>query len=168
MCPCYPYLLRTAVFKSCGWWRTGEERIDRLLARSMFHLHRERGVFRADLRAKIVVVPGDLLKPRCGLSAADEKRLVAEVDFVVHSAACIVFEEHIHNLLAQNLQARLIRSSLQAALCPSNAGTKVVHNSALVLLQLIYCTSCLSYLFADSKETSNFRARAPRGRPRRS
>lgn len=92
----------------------------------MFHLHRERGVFRADLRAKIVVMPGDLLKPRCGLSAADEKRLVAEVDFVVHSAACIVFEEHIHNLLAQNLQARLIRqqAALSCPVCPEQCGLK--------------------------------------------
>ncbi len=72
----------------------------------MFHLHRENGAFRADARAKIVVIAGDLLQPRCGLSAADEKRLTAEVDFVVHSAACIDFDEHIHALLAQNLQAR--------------------------------------------------------------
>ena len=78
--------------------------MDRLLARSLFHMHREKGVFRADLRAKVVVVAGDLLQARCGLSAADEQRLAAEVDYVVHSAACISFDEHIHNLLAQNLQ----------------------------------------------------------------
>ena len=80
--------------------------MDRLLARSLFHMHREKGVFRADLRAKIVVVAGDLLQARCGLSAADEQRLAAEVDYVVHSAACISFDEHIHNLLAQNLQVQ--------------------------------------------------------------
>ena len=95
---------RQAASEATGCARAGEARVDRLLARSLFHMHREKGMFRADLRAKIVVVPGDLLRPRCGLSAADEQRLAAEVDFVVHSAACISFDEHIHNMLAQNLQ----------------------------------------------------------------
>ena len=101
-----PQRWRLQAASSAGSTRAGEARVDRLLARSLFHMHREKGVFRADLRAKIVIVAGDLLQARCGLSAADEQRLAAEVDYIVHSAACISFDEHIHNLLAQNLQVR--------------------------------------------------------------
>ncbi|KAK9841845.1 hypothetical protein WJX81_007051, partial [Elliptochloris bilobata] len=124
---------------------SGDARIDRLLARSLFHMHREKGVFRPELREKIVVVPGDLLQPRCGLSAADEKRLSAEVDFVVHSAACISFDEHIHNLLAQNLQATKLVAELARGMARlgafvhvSTAYTNCDHPRRAVVQERVY------------------------------
>jgi thioester reductase-like protein len=47
-------------------------------------------------------VPADLQQPGLGLSEQDEKRLLEEVHFVIHSAASISFFEHVHTLLNQN------------------------------------------------------------------
>ena len=59
------------------------------------------------MRQKLVVVNGDLSQPGLGLSAVDRRRLMREVNFVVHSAASISFVEPVHTLLAQNYQVPL-------------------------------------------------------------
>ena len=53
-------------------------------------------------------VAADLHKAGLGLSAEDEARIVNEVQFVIHSAASISFFEHIHTLLEQNYEVRLL------------------------------------------------------------
>ena len=52
------------------------------------------------------MVPAELQHPGLGLSEQDEKRLVEEVQFVIHSAASISFFEHVHTLLDQNYEVR--------------------------------------------------------------
>jgi fatty acyl-CoA reductase len=82
--------------------------LEKLLQRSMWHLHREGGRVRPEVRAKIVVIPGDLLASSCGVSAPQRRRLAREVDYVIHCAASISFNEHIHSLLASNYEARAL------------------------------------------------------------
>jgi hypothetical protein len=85
--------------------RAGDERIDWLLHKKpLFHLHWKEGRVPEEVRAKIVVIPGDLHEPDLGLSPSDRARILSEVDFVVHSAASISFFEHIHTLLDQNYE----------------------------------------------------------------
>ncbi len=76
-----------------------------------------------DVRNKIVVVPGDLHKPRLGMSEADREHITEEVNFVVHSAASISFFEHIHTLLEQNYEVRMQ--------CPACSLTPVASPSCL-------------------------------------
>ena len=83
----------------------GEQRMERLLQRSMWHLHRQDGRMRPEVHAKICVVSGDLLQRDCGVSAPQRRRLAREVDYVIHCAASISFTEHIHTLLASNYEA---------------------------------------------------------------
>ena len=84
----------------------GEQRIEKLLRRSMWHLHWENGRVSAEVRAKLEVIPGDLLAEHCGISAPQRRRLAKEVDYVVHCAASISFTEHVHTLLAHNFEVR--------------------------------------------------------------
>jgi hypothetical protein len=84
---------------------SGEERIDRLLERPLFHLlHGPDVKVRPHLRRKLQVLRGDLQLPGCGLSVEHAEALSRDVDFVMHSAASISFQEHIHTLIAQNFQ----------------------------------------------------------------
>lgn len=53
------------------------------------------------------MVPADLQHPGLGLSEQDEKRLVEEVQFFIHSAASINFFEFVHTLLDQNYEVRM-------------------------------------------------------------
>ena len=45
---------------------------------------------------KLEVIPGDLAKPDCGISRQDQERLLPEVEYVIHAAASIQFDNHIH------------------------------------------------------------------------
>ena len=83
----------------------GQQRMERLLQRSMWHLHRQDGCMRPEVRAKIGVISGDLLQRDCGVSAPQRRRLAREVDYVIHCAASISFTEHIHTLLGSNYEA---------------------------------------------------------------
>ena len=49
---------------------------------------------------------GDLLLENCGVSAAMRGRMRRQVSYVVHCAASIIFNEHVHTLLANNYQVR--------------------------------------------------------------
>ena len=49
---------------------------------------------------------GDLLLADCGVSAAMRNRMRRQVGYVVHCAASIIFNEHVHTLLANNYQVR--------------------------------------------------------------
>ncbi|KAK9916501.1 hypothetical protein WJX75_003432 [Coccomyxa subellipsoidea] len=82
-----------------------EARLNRLLERSMWHLHRRDGRIAPEAAVKLSVIPGDLLLPHCGVSGPNRRRLAREVDYVIHCAASICFEEHIHTLLSNNYQA---------------------------------------------------------------
>ncbi|BDA41209.1 probable fatty acyl-CoA reductase 2 [Coccomyxa sp. Obi] len=95
---------------------SAEARLNRLLERSMWHLHRQDGRVRPETAAKIGVIPGDLLLPNCGISGANRRRLTREVDYVIHCAASISFEEHIHTLLTNNYEATRNVADLAAAM----------------------------------------------------
>ena len=46
--------------------------------------------------SKVEVIPGDLAKPQCGISAENQMRLLPEVQYVIHAAASIQFDNPIH------------------------------------------------------------------------
>ena len=46
--------------------------------------------------SRVEVIPGDLAQPQCGISAANQKRLLPEVQYVIHAAASIQFDNPIH------------------------------------------------------------------------
>lgn len=74
----------------------------------MWHLHWENGRVTPEVRAKLEVIPGDLLAEHCGISAPQRRRLAKEVDYVIHCAASISFTEHVHTLLAHNFEVRCL------------------------------------------------------------
>ncbi|CAL8472356.1 g11899 [Coccomyxa elongata] len=84
---------------------SGEQRLDALLARPLFHLHRKSGEFPSEVRRKLVVVNGDLGLPGLGLSPEDRSALIRDTQYIVHSAASISFVDHIHRLIAHNYVA---------------------------------------------------------------
>ncbi len=45
---------------------------------------------------KLQIIHGDLSKPGCGISTADETQLKSHVQYVVHSAASIRFDNPVH------------------------------------------------------------------------
>ncbi|EIE26253.1 hypothetical protein COCSUDRAFT_46011 [Coccomyxa subellipsoidea C-169] len=94
-----------------------EARLNKLLERSMWHLHKEDGRIASETAAKLTVIPGDLLLPHCGVSGPNRRALTSAnyVDYVIHCAASICFEEHIHTLLANNYQATRNVADLAAA-----------------------------------------------------
>lgn len=52
------------------------------------------------------LMQGDLLLPHCGIQAGMRGRLRRQVNYVVHCAASIIFNEHVHTLLANNYQVQ--------------------------------------------------------------
>ena len=46
--------------------------------------------------SKVEVIPGDLAQPQCGISAENQSRLLPEVQYVIHAAASIQFDNPIH------------------------------------------------------------------------
>jgi len=60
----------------------------------------------ADLRRKVVALPGDLAEPGLGLPAMAAAALAGEVDAVLHCAASIAFDAPVHSLLSTNYAVR--------------------------------------------------------------
>lgn len=48
-----------------------------------------------DFRNKLEAVEGDLLLSELGLSSANQKKIIEDVDIVIHSAATVRFDEPI-------------------------------------------------------------------------
>lgn len=48
------------------------------------------------IMGKVEVVPGDLAQPQCGISVDNQNRLLPEVQYVIHAAASIQFDNPIH------------------------------------------------------------------------
>ena len=46
--------------------------------------------------SKVEVIPGDLAQPQCGISTESQTRLLPEVQYVIHAAASIQFDNPIH------------------------------------------------------------------------
>lgn len=67
---------------------------------------------------------GDLLLPHCGIRTGMRGRLRRQVNYVVHCAASIIFNEHVHTLLANNYQVGLTScfSALQPLTPARDAG----------------------------------------------
>ena len=51
---------------------------------------------------KVLALEGDMVQPNFGLSPQDQQRLASEVHVVIHAAASISFDDHIHAALAHN------------------------------------------------------------------
>ena len=51
---------------------------------------------------KVFALEGDMVQPNFGLSPQDQQRLASEVNIVIHAAASISFDDHIHDALAHN------------------------------------------------------------------
>ena len=78
-----------------------------------FDFHTRRAPLRADLRAKVVAVEGDVSLPGLGLSEADTARITGPATrFFIHCAASISFFEHVHVLLSQNYVATRLVTQL--------------------------------------------------------
>lgn len=100
------------------------DRIDRLLEKPLFDALRSEplrpsgadgvlapksAVARAPLlphlRAKLHAVPGDVVRPRCGLSDADYALVTRRATYVIHCAASISFTDPVQSLARQNYVA---------------------------------------------------------------
>ena len=65
-------------------------------------VHRvERDNFQA-LAGKVEAIPGDLALPDFGIADADLQKLHAETQVVIHAAASISFDDHIHDAIMHN------------------------------------------------------------------
>eukprot|EP00884_Botryococcus_braunii_P019626 jgi/Botrbrau1/6347/Bobra.0098s0006.1 len=86
--------------------KTGEQRLDELLAKKLFDLLRgPDGKLLPELREKLVAVEGDVDGDNCSMKPADVKLVQEGTNYIVHCAASISFFEHVHVLLTQNYQA---------------------------------------------------------------
>ena len=65
----------------------------------------------------VALMQGDLLLPHCGIRAGVRGRLRRQVNYVIHCAASIIFNEHVHTLLANNYQV-----TLSSCHCMSSSG----------------------------------------------
>ena len=45
--------------------------------------------------SKLEIIPGDLAQPECGISKEDQNRLLPEVQYIIHAAANIQFDNPI-------------------------------------------------------------------------
>ncbi|GBF93777.1 hypothetical protein Rsub_06109 [Raphidocelis subcapitata] len=109
------------------------ERLDRLLRGPLFHRLRAAdgggqgsgadavggaaagsGPLPAAVLRRVVAVAGDILQPGLGLCAADAALLQATVDTVIHSAADIRLEPHIHETLRANYRGSVAAARLAA------------------------------------------------------
>ena len=54
---------------------------------------------------KLQIIHGDLSEPGCGISTADQAQLKLDVQYVVHSAASIRFDNPVHTDLKLSYEA---------------------------------------------------------------
>ncbi|KIZ01368.1 Fatty acyl-CoA reductase 1 [Monoraphidium neglectum] len=80
--------------RGCG----AQERCDGLLQGPIFHMVRDK----PELLSKVVALPGDLGRPRLGLSTSEVDALASEVDIIIHAAADIRLEAPIQETLRAN------------------------------------------------------------------
>ena len=81
---------------------------------------------------------GDLLLADCGVSAAMRGRMRRHVSYVVHCAASIIFNEHVHTLLANNYQ---VHDALQLCVLIQSCTARSDRVYAICLLPS-YSTPC--------------------------
>ena len=82
---------------------SGQERMERLMQRPLFHmLRRLQPDLEAMLAAKLVVLSGDLELPQCGLTGGDFDLVCSDVNYIIHSAASTSFSDPLVYLLRNN------------------------------------------------------------------
>ena len=59
---------------------------------------------RPDARAKVIAVKGDITQVHFGLNANELEPLYNEISVVIHSAACVRFNDHIQQAMNTNFQ----------------------------------------------------------------
>ncbi|DBA88637.1 TPA: Fatty acyl-CoA reductase 2, variant 3 [Trebouxia sp. C0005] len=72
-----------------------KQRLNLLLSTPIFRLHNLKQIVH-----RLEIIPGDLKQPDCGISHADQAKLVSGVQYIVHSAASIRFDNDIHTDIA--------------------------------------------------------------------
>ena len=69
---------------------------------------------------KIQIIPGDMSQADCGISIADQQKLVAECQYVIHSAASIRFDNPIQTDLQLSYFATKALADLATQVCIPN------------------------------------------------
>jgi hypothetical protein len=79
---------------------SAHERVQKLLCGPLFHkLHAEAAAGGRNPFSKVQGVEGDMELPELGLSPADKRLLLSEVDVVIHAAASLTLNAHIQDAL---------------------------------------------------------------------
>jgi len=78
--------------------QTAEARIQSILDNGIFNLLWEK----PEVLAKVEVIPGDIGTENLGLEDTHRQVLLGQVNFVIHSAAAVALDDHIHKTLNSN------------------------------------------------------------------
>lgn len=120
---------------------SAEDRVRALLNKGVFNLLWNR----PHLLAKVKVVNGDLSQDGLGILEADRRRLMRDIDYVIHSAADVALNDHIHTTLSCNYcgTKRLLdfcadMQHLRAFAHVSSAFVNITHPSGSPVEEKIY------------------------------
>lgn len=96
------------------------------------------------IMGKVEVVPGDLAQPQCGISGENQKRLLPEVQYVIHAAASIQFDNPIHTDLTLSYVATRTIADFAA---------KVIY-----LCSLVQCKCCMYMAYKSVADKPQIRS----------
>ena len=85
--------------------------------------------------SKVEVIPGDLAKPQCGISEENQTRLLPEVQYVIHAAASIQFDNPIHTDLTLSYVATKTIADFAA-----KVGLLLVHSWSSIVKVTYLCS----------------------------
>ncbi len=88
----------------------------------------------------VEAIAGDMTLPGYGIAQADMQRLQQQTDIVIHAAASISFDDHIHDAISHNYMVGCTRCSPTPQRL--SACTLFVHNSHQLSLALHVCCQC--------------------------
>ena len=71
------------------------------------------------IKSKMEIVPGDLAQPYCGSSEGHQKALMSEVQYVIHAAANIQFDNPIQTDLTLSYIATRTLADFATQVSPS-------------------------------------------------
>ncbi|KAK9506450.1 hypothetical protein O3M35_008388 [Rhynocoris fuscipes] len=81
-----------------------DERLEELLEDELFSKVKK---IRGDIRSKVSILPGDIALPMCGLSDDSINIIKEQVNFIVHSAACLRMDEPLKSAYHMNVRATI-------------------------------------------------------------
>lgn len=84
---------------------------------------------------KLEIIPGDLGEPHCGICEDDQIKLLSKVQHVVHAAASIQFDNHIHtDLTLSYVATKTIADFATKVKCAAAPGLRSTAATYLMLL----------------------------------